>query len=407
MERLKKTPVTRRPTAIFRCLSVLAALSVIVLSAWAESGDSTSTLPTAGTETLKASPQSPQGHPEIDSRKKAPEHPESRPGNEAVVTSPMGNIRSAPSTRSKILRKLEKGSRINIIGKEGRWFLVELGDGRKGWAHEILFRKMAEPSATPTGTPNKIREIRFEVTSEGEEKVLFVLNNTIMPRTFEIKGARPRVVCDFSNAGIGKGVSSVTDVNGVIVKRIRAGVRREPRPRTRVVMDLGSGAGLEYEMKKEFFRDTNQYLLTFKAHGHEKEEISGVQPDKPAGEPENEIRSIRFEKTSEGHELVIFQLNGYHPPKIFAATEERPRVVCDFSNARLGKDVGSTIEVNGGLIRQIRVGLHTGSRPKVRVVLDLTPEKNTDYEIQPFFFEDDNRFTLRVIRLQQKVLPGK
>ena len=107
-----------------------------------------------------------------------------------------------------------------------------------------------------------------------------------------------------------------------------------------------------------------------------------------------EIKGIRVEVTPEGKEKVIFLLGDFSPPKFFAFEEDRPRLVCDFFDARLAKGIDHRIKVNGSLIRQIRIALHRGSRPKVRVVLDLVPKQN--YDVEQIFFKDENIYTIIV-----------
>lgn len=113
-----------------------------------------------------------------------------------------------------------------------------------------------------------------------------------------------------------------------------------------------------------------------------------------------EIKEIRFENAPEGDEMVIFLLDGYNPPNIFSMDGERPRVVCDFSNARLGSNIKRVIQVNGKMIQKIRIWPHRKPKPKVRIVLDLIA--NQDYEVQQIFFKDANIFTLIIRKISEK-----
>ena len=109
---------------------------------------------------------------------------------------------------------------------------------------------------------------------------------------------------------------------------------------------------------------------------------------------EKEIKEIEFVMTPEGKEMVTFRLNGYYPPEPFSSLGNNPTVICDFFNARLGKKVKRSFKVNGDCIYRIRTGIHIGSRPKVRVILDLIP--NQTYDIRPVFFKEQNLFVLIV-----------
>ena len=104
------------------------------------------------------------------------------------------------------------------------------------------------------------------------------------------------------------------------------------------------------------------------------------------------IREIQFIETPEGTEAVTFQLNGYYPPDTFSNTVDGPKLICEFPHARLADGVNRNLRVNGNFIEQIRVGVIQGSRPRIKVVVDLVPLKK--YGIRPVFFKDDNLFSL-------------
>jgi hypothetical protein len=110
----------------------------------------------------------------------------------------------------------------------------------------------------------EIKEIRFEVTPEGEEKVTFVLNGPHLPETFGIEGDRPRMVCDFFSAFLGSGISDRIKVKGKLVQQIRTGVHGGPKPKVRVVMDLAPQ--VDYKVQPIFFRDRRLYMLIFTPH---------------------------------------------------------------------------------------------------------------------------------------------
>ena len=113
-----------------------------------------------------------------------------------------------------------------------------------------------------------------------------------------------------------------------------------------------------------------------------------------------EIKDIQFSKTSKGEDMVTFILNGNYPPQIFPTKKGKPRVVCDFSDAFVRHSIKRRIKVNGNSIQQIRIGLHEGPNSKVRVVLDLAPYQNDDYQIQPVLFKDKHLFAIVVKRIQ-------
>ena len=114
----------------------------------------------------------------------------------------------------------------------------------------------------------------------------------------------------------------------------------------------------------------------------------------PSTKISTEIKEIKFEVTSEGEEKVFFLLSPFHPPKKFALNGERPRLVCDFFNARLAKGIGHRIKIKGNLIRNIRTAFHKGPNSKVRVVMDLAP--NQDYHTEQILLKDENLYIITV-----------
>ena len=108
------------------------------------------------------------------------------------------------------------------------------------------------------------------------------------------------------------------------------------------------------------------------------------------------IKEIEFIMTPEGEEIVSFLLTGYYPPKTFSVIKDKPRVICDFFDANLGTGIERFQELNGDFVQQIRIGIHKGSRPKIRVIIDLVPDEN--YDIRPVFFKEDNLYTLIVAK---------
>lgn len=90
-------------------------------------------------------------------------------------------------------------------------------------------------------------------------------------------------------------------------------------------------------------------------------------------------------------ERVFLKLNGLHLPDTFVM-KDAMKVICDFPGVRPDKSINSTITVNGRLVRQIRVGLHSNP-DKLRVVIDL--EKiSSDIDVNHAFFKKENIYLL-------------
>ncbi len=122
--------------------------------------------------------------------------------------------------------------------------------------------------------------------------------------------------------------------------------------------------------------------------------LSKTAPSSPKSGKKCVINGIRTVVTDPNHAQIIFELSGYHPPEIMVIEGETPRVVCDFFSARLAPGVKKNLSVKTGVVKRIRVGVHKGSKPKVRVVLDLNAGQN--YSVEQFFFEKENYYALMV-----------
>ncbi len=103
------------------------------------------------------------------------------------------------------------------------------------------------------------------------------------------------------------------------------------------------------------------------------------------------IESVKFDGKSPKGEMVLFKLNEFHPPSVHGVEEGIPRVICDFKNTQLAESTDNLIKTDGKYVKVIRIS--KSKKPdKVRVVLDLEPNKS--YDLQQVFFKEDNLFVL-------------
>lgn len=116
-------------------------------------------------------------------------------------------------------------------------------------------------------------------------------------------------------------------------------------------------------------------------------------PPALAAAAEPELESIKFDPSSPKGEMIMFKLNGFHPPAVHGVEEGIPRVICDFNNTKLGSATKKQIKANGQHVKVIRTSV-TKKPEKVRVVIDLEP--NRSYDLQQVFFKDDNLFVIIV-----------
>jgi hypothetical protein len=106
------------------------------------------------------------------------------------------------------------------------------------------------------------------------------------------------------------------------------------------------------------------------------------------------LEDIEFYSPSADEERITFKLNGTYIPKIFAIKGKKPRVVFDFPNTITARTLNNIITTNGNFIKQIRIGIHEGEVPKTRVVLDLIPDKEIDFNQN--FDQQKNALTVTV-----------
>jgi hypothetical protein len=92
---------------------------------------------------------------------------------------------------------------------------------------------------------------------EGEtENITFKLKGGELPKIFAIKGDNPRLVFDFHNTSY-NGQSKISVSGSKLVESIRSAVHREPKLKTRVVVDLTTAREVSY---KEDFLDHTSIL---------------------------------------------------------------------------------------------------------------------------------------------------
>jgi succinoglycan biosynthesis transport protein ExoP len=84
------------------------------------------------------------------SKSKAFSQPNEKAESKVSLNVDIGLVREKPSFKSRKKYLLKKGCIVTVHEANGDWFLVELEDGRLGWAHKTLFSKKKLPSETST-----------------------------------------------------------------------------------------------------------------------------------------------------------------------------------------------------------------------------------------------------------------
>ena len=288
-----------------------------------------------------------------------------------------------------------------------------------------------------------MESISYNLEPDERERIIFKLSGSIIGlNVFGLNGGKPRLVLDFPQT-LYKGKNNIPLDNFKLAYGIRTGVHSAPVMKTRVVIDLAS----EYEVKYEQIISDEDTALTIilspmyiekieeKADVpqievdqgiEEKADVPQIEVDQgidlakkeiektvppafgelksPAGgvaesdvpDGGSQLLEISFDNSSNKGEMVIFRLNDFYPPTVSAIEEETPQVICDFMDMELGSDVKDVILAEGKYVQRIRTARH-GGPDKVRVVLDLSPDR--DYDLQQVFFKNDNLFVLIVNEL--------
>lgn len=171
-----------------------------------------------------------------------------------------GRVRSEPTQDAPIKFELKKGDTVSIIEDKDGWYHLKTQDGKTGWSHQSLF---SMDSSTKAVSFKEVKEIKIDKTSDGEEKITFVLGGFYPPKTFVLEEDTPKIVCDFPDTRVAERVKPNMDVNGTYLKKIRVGIHEGPPSKLRVVLDMVPNRN--YSVKQTFYKKENYYTLTLKA----------------------------------------------------------------------------------------------------------------------------------------------
>jgi AMIN domain len=117
------------------------------------------------------------------------------------------------------------------------------------------------------------------------------------------------------------------------------------------------------------------------------------------------LESVTFHQISGKDESVSFDLNGENIPKIFLISGDNPRLVVDFINTGCSVRVDRHMDINGKMVKRIRVGIHNEQPPKTRVVVDLIP--GGIYRYTQHFDPQEKRLLLSIFPKEEKASPTK
>jgi uncharacterized protein YgiM (DUF1202 family) len=263
-------------------------------------------------------------------------------------------VRTGPGTQYPIIFRLVMGDTATMLETRDQWYRIRVEDGRMGWAHKGLFEDMVvskvveEPAAQASAEET--------VASEAD--------------------ASAAETADAAEAT-------------VTVKVQRGRVRAAPSTASGVQFSLerGETATLS-ETRGEWYLIKLADGRSGWAHKSLFFDPVAAAPVAPETAPETsgaEIKEIRYLATPEGDEKIFFMLSREIIPEASTRDGENPMVICDFSETRLGEGMERRIDVNGIHVQQIRVEDEDQDDKRLRVILELVPDKN--YFVEPVFYK--------------------
>jgi SH3-like domain-containing protein len=269
----------------------------------------------------------------------------------ATVKVAVGNLRANPDLKALVIDKLRRGNRLRLIEQRPPWYLVELADARRGWAHASL---LDLARATPA---------RPEMQTAGAKALSTTVATTV----------------------------TVPQLTWYTVAVTTARIRKEPSRQTDILFRLQKGALVRVKgLQQDWFLIEDATGRSGWGHQRLFSPADKVKPGKPLAV--TTIKAVRHLIVSKQTEKVLFELSGFLVPRTFTMAGERPRLVCDFDYADLEPQVTRQVPVSGTLIKGIRIAPHQRPTPKIRVVLDLRPERA--YEIEQIFSRKESQFIL-------------
>ncbi len=109
-----------------------------------------------------------------------------------------------------------------------------------------------------------LESISYEKDENNVEKIIFKLNGAHIPKVFQIKGERPRIVFDFIDTRYSDLINRIIDTKGNLVAGVRVGIHNDP-PKTRVVVDLKPEG--DFQIEQDFLVQENTLSITFNPNG--------------------------------------------------------------------------------------------------------------------------------------------
>lgn len=139
----------------------------------------------------------------------------------------------------------------------------------------------------------EITSIDHTVQSEDQETFKFTFAAKVAVKMFALKGERPRLVIDFPDA-IYKGQNVIALADGTLAKTVRVGLHKEPKNKTRIVIDLSTKFAVDY---KHSFAESENLLEVVLTRG-EKKDVTATMTKKETTAPKDAVESTTQKKRS-------------------------------------------------------------------------------------------------------------
>lgn len=213
-----------------------------------------------------------------------------------------GRVRTGPSMSSPTAFSIPRGTRAKVTETEGSWYHILLPDGRTGWSYKTMFdivgekdviapeapekagaaepappvvvektaekqtaavKEVAAPPQSEAPAAKEIKGIRFEITPEGDENIVFELDAFNPPKTYTVDDNNvPKVVCEFADTRLSPGIGKNVSANGKLVTALS--IRQPGGGNSPIRVEASLDPRFKYSVDQVFFKKTNLYIITFK-----------------------------------------------------------------------------------------------------------------------------------------------